>query len=127
MSAKRGRRWRGVFGFLGGLMFVAGIAGMIRVFVFHRGDTRFLEGSETFATFGLILLVGSVLAKYRITVEEAYRLGEDIGQEKGYQRGRRVARPVVVDLHGADLQGDEVVVNEGTQEEIRLRVHPDQK
>lgn len=98
MSHTKDHRSRILFGCLGGAMLAGGVAGMVRGFVFHRGDGRFLDGSETLATFGLILLVGSILAKYLVPTMEAYRLGEDIGHEKGFREGRRQAKPVVVEL-----------------------------
>lgn len=105
----RGEQWRVAFGCLGAALFASGVAGMVRAFVFDKGNAKFLDGSETLATFGLILIVGSVLAKYRITVEESYKFGYDVGHDKGYQEGRRKGKPVVVDLH---YPRDEVTVRQ---------------
>lgn len=50
---------------------------------------------------GALLVVYSALARFTRDVNEAYRLGEDIGVEKEAERARLVERPVVVDLKDA--------------------------
>ncbi len=65
--------------------------------------------------FGAVALVYSAL-----NLEEAYRFGKDIGVEEGFQRGRRIARPVVVDLT-AEVDDDEIRVSLDVPE-VRVRV-----
>jgi hypothetical protein len=58
------------------------------------------------------VMVGAVgfahdsLSRVTRDVDEAYKLGGDIQYEKGFQAGRRIAKPVVVDLTGGDSDGD---------------------
>lgn len=73
---------------------------------------------------GTILLTEARLASFRVTMDEAYHLGEDVGYEKGFRAGRRVPRPVVVDLvHRSG--GDEVSLKDeaGLPSEVRVRMY----
>lgn len=55
---------------------------------------------------GVVGIAHESLSGVTRDVDEAYKLGGDIQYEKGYQAGRRIAKPVIVDLTGGD--GEEV-------------------
>lgn len=55
---------------------------------------------------GAIGIAHGSLAKAPRDVEEAYKLGGDIEYERGYRAGRRITKPVVVDLTGGATDGE---------------------
>lgn len=98
---------------LGTVMLTCGTAGLIRVLFFGQpDDLEFLNVSLAAIIMGAMLIGQSVLAKYRVAVDEAYSLGHDIGIEEGFKQGRRVGRPVVVDLSYP-------------KDEVQIRRHPE--
>jgi hypothetical protein len=115
MSAKLGRllRVRLVILALGVLVLSAGIIGVARVLLFSQpDDMKYLDVSLTGVIVGAMMVGQSSLAKYRVSVDEAYHLGHDVGIEEGFKQGRRVGRPVVVDLSYP-------------KDEVQIRRHPE--
>lgn len=115
MSAKIGRagRARLLVCAVGLTMLVLGLAGVARVlFLSAPNDLQFLDISLTASLMGAMLLGQGILAKYRVAVEEAYNFGHDIGVEEGFQQGRKVGKPVVVDLTYP-------------KDEVQIRRHPE--
>lgn len=101
----RARIWVGISGIA---MILGGLFGIVRVLTknFHQ-EAELLDISRTALIIGSVMVGQAILAKYRITVDEAYRLGFDVGHDKGFKEGRKAARPVVVDLK---YPADEVTI-----------------
>ena len=80
------------------LLVLVGLAGITRVLVGTNKATQLLELSQTTLVIGVVFLGQLALSKCRIAVDEAYKLGFDVGMEKGFREGHKVGKPVVVDL-----------------------------
>jgi len=99
MTKKRNDRRTRYLVAAAGFAFVAGgIVGIVQGLQDSRKNHDVLDLGQTSLVIGVMLIALAVLSKYRVTVDAAYKLGYDIGDENGFQRGRRTGKPVVVDL-----------------------------
>lgn len=75
---------------------------------------------------GAVGIAHNSLAKETRDVEEAYKLGGDIEYERGYRAGRRITKPVVVDLTGGATDGETEEVRVGLDvPEVTIRMPKD--
>lgn len=99
-SDNEGRFWRvRLLVAAAGVAFaIIGLTGLIWALSTPQSEgSRLLDVSETILVVGAVF-IGQAILSCRVTIDEAYKLGFDIGNEKGFSDGRRVGRPVVVDL-----------------------------
>lgn len=77
---------------------------------------------------GAVGIAHSALTKETRDVEEAYKLGGDIEYERGYRAGRRITKPVVVDLTGGDTNGEHEDLRVGLDvPEVTIRMPKNRK
>lgn len=94
-------------------MAIAGALGVVRVlFLTNPDNIEFLNISLTLMLLGTLMAGLGVLAGRPLAMDEAYNLGRDVGVEEGFQEGRKVARPVVVELTYP-------------KDEVQIRRHPE--
>lgn len=65
-------------------------------------DEDLLSFCRTGLILGPLLIGQAILARRHVTLDEAYKLGEEIGEEKGVKRERRRRFPVVTDIRVKD-------------------------
>lgn len=62
-------------------------------------DEDLLSFCRTGLILGPLLIGQAILARRHVTLDEAYKLGEEIGEEKGVRQERRRRFPVVVKIN----------------------------
>lgn len=83
----------------GGAITATGVALFAYAALWTRRGVPLSTLAATASIIGVILISGVVFAKIRTQSEdEAFRLGVDIGYEKGYADGRNTGKPVVVEM-----------------------------
>lgn len=110
-NAIKARRARRIIFALGVLLAAGGVIGIVDCYLTNGRDSFLLNVSQTALVVGVVMIGQSVLAKYPVTIDEAFQFGLDIGEESGARNERHRRRPVVVDLY--------------TDGEVEIRRHPE--
>jgi hypothetical protein len=99
-SRRRDRRAHLLATVAGVLSVVVGLAGITRVVVKTSEVTQLLGISQTVLLIGVMLL--GRYGSGQVAIDEAYRLGYDLGMENGVEQERQRSKPVVVNLNPGD-------------------------
>ena len=91
-------------GFFGVLLTLSGLVVTATVFIYAsaRQDADVLAFCRVALIVGPLMIGQAIIANHRVTIDEAFQFGRDIGEESGYKKGRQTQRPVVVDHKHAD-------------------------